>query len=269
MKKKILIITTAIIAIGISSCKKDDNNNPSTTNCRLSTFSGDNDKYDLIYNGSVITNLNQVSGSPLDKQTLFYNGDSLLTHRYTYDNTTNKLTNVDTFYYDSNKRLSVYFWYSVNLAGVRTFESKLTYSYNSSNQIISYRDSTYDSYAQVFVYKFEYLNNRISKEIILEYLDGVYFGKEERIFSYTNTVNNIFNILKQPTLVLNDHPGAIAEFENTDLLVSQIVENGYDETNTFSGTFTRIFTYTFDNGKLTSVGDNDSGIFIRFGYKCE
>ena len=46
-------------------------------------------------------------------------------------------------------------------------------------------------------------------------------------------------------------------------------EKYYDETNTLIDTYTRIFSYTFDNGKLASVGDNDSGIFIRFGYKCE
>ena len=269
MKTK-LIITIAILAIGVSSCKKNEGNNPTTTNCKLSSVTFDaNDKYDITYSGSVITNINQVSSSPLDKQTLFYNNDSLLTHRYTYDNTTNKLTDVDSFYYDTSKKLTTHIWYSVNNSGVRSFENKLSFSYNSSNQIVSYRDSSYDVFSTVLVYNYEYTNNRISKETSLEYNDGVYLGKEEYTFSYTTTVNNIYNILRQPTLVLNDHPIFIAEFTNTDLLVSQMVEKSYDETNTLIDTFTRVFSYTFDNGKLTSVGDNDSGIFIRFGYRCE
>lgn len=268
--EKTLFIIIAILAIGISSCKKNEENIKNSTNCKLSTITGDtNDKYDITYNGSLITAVTQSSGSPLDKQSLFYNNDSLLTHRYTYDKTTNKLTDVDTFYYDANKRLTKQFWYSVSGTGVRTFEDKLSYNYNTSNQIISYRDSFYDVFSDVTVYNYEYLNNRISKETSLYYNDGIYLGKSENTFSYTNTSNNIFNILKQPTLVLNDNPTFIAEFANTDLLVSQIVEKYYDETNTLDDTYTRIFSYTFDNGKLTSVGDNDSGIFIKFGYKCE
>jgi|JI6StandDraft_1071083.scaffolds.fasta_scaffold51900_4 hypothetical protein len=269
MKTK-LIITIAILAIGISSCKKNEDNNPTTTKCKLSSFTGgDNDRYDITYNGSLITNLNQVSGSPLDKQTLFYNSDSLLTHRYTYDNTTNKLTDVDTFYYDASKKLTTHFWYSVNNSGVRSFENKITYNYNSSNQIENYRDSFFNVFSTVTVYSYDYINNRISKETSKEYNDGIYLGKQEATYSYTTTTNNIKTVLKQPTLVLNSHPIFIAEFANTDLLVSQMEEKYYDETNTLIDTYTRIFSYTFDNGKLASVGDNDSGIFIRFGYKCE
>lgn len=256
--------------MGILSCKKNEDTPTNTSNCKISsiTYDGTN-KYNLTYNGSLVSTFNQISGSSLDRETLFYNSDSLLTHRYTYDNSTNKLTDVDTFYYDASKRLTIHFWYSVSSSGIRSFEKKESFSYNTSNQIVSYRDSIVDLYAEVSVHNYEYIDNRISKETTLDYFDGAFQSKEEYTFSYTTTSNNIYNILRQPTLVLNDHPIFIAEFTNTDLLVSEMVEKYYDDTNTLIDTFTRIFTYSFDNGKLTSVGDNDRGVFIKFEYLCE
>ena len=60
MKTK-LIITIAILAIGISSCKKNEDNNPTTTKCKLSSFTGgDNDRYDITYNGSLIRQTNTI-----------------------------------------------------------------------------------------------------------------------------------------------------------------------------------------------------------------
>ncbi len=270
MKNRFLFILLALLAVISSSCQQEDENDPVPTNCKLSEFVYDGtDKYEVIYTGSVITKFKQVSGTPLQDEFLFYNADSLLTHRYTYNNSTNKISDVDTFIYDSNKKLITHTWFDVNSSGVRSFISRAKFIYNISNQLISMRDSSYDGYSYVEVSDFTYTGNRITTETVSYFEDGDFFGKDVYTYTYSSTANSFYNIVPQTTVIFNNNPVFIAEFTNSDLLISQSEEKYYDESNTLIDTYTRIFSYTFENGQLASVGDNESGTFINFKYTCD
>lgn len=269
MKNKVLILFAALFIIINSGCQQNDGNNPVPTNCKITEFTYDGtDRYEVTYTGSLMTKFAQVSGTPLQDEYLYYNSDSLLTHRYTYTNSTGKISDVDTLIYDTNKNLISHTWYDVSVSGVRSFVSKVKFTYNVSNQVISFRDSSHDVNPYVEVHNYTYTGNRIAKEVVSFYDDGVFTGKDEYTFSYSSTANSFYSIIAQSSVIFNNNPLYIAEFNNTDLLVSQVEEKSYDETNTLVDTFNRIFSYTYTNGQLASVGDNESGVYINFKYSC-
>lgn len=266
MKRKILTFAALLFLVGISSCKKDEAKITPDSNCKITslTYDGDDDeKYDITYDGDLITSFK--SASYVDK--LFYNADKLLSHRYYY-NKSNQLTDVDTLYYDASKRLTSTIWYTVNTSGKRTFEEKKSYEYNASNQIISIRDSIMDAVSEVDVHVFEYANNRISKETISSYENRVFTGKTEFIYSYTNIANSFYSILKQSALVFNGDPLFIAEFNNTDLLVSKMDGKDFDEDNNLIETYSLTYNYTFEGKNLKSVSYDGIEI-MSLDYKCE
>ncbi len=266
MKKSILIFTTTFLILGFSSCKKDENKINEKSNCSITSVTFDQeDNYELTYDGSLLTNLKEVGGDEEDK--LFYNSDNLLTLREYRENV--KLTDVDTFIYDASKRLTSVTWYSINNSNKRVFEGKTSFEYNASNQVISFRDSTNDAgYKEVDVHEITYQNNRRSKETITTYTNGIYSEKQVINYSYTNISNSLYDKTGQSYLVLNSHPLFLGDFENTDLLVSQLDIKDFDETNTETDEYSIKFDYTFENGNVKTVS-MDKDEFIKFNYKCK
>lgn len=266
MKRKILTFAALLLLVSISSCKKDGAKIIPQSDCKITsfTFDGDDDeKYDIIYDGDLITTF--TSASYVDK--LFYNSDKLLSHRYNYDEN-NKLTDVDTLFYDSSKRLTSTIWYSLNKSGKRVFEEQIWYEYNASNQVKTIKDSTNYGLKEVGIHTFEYTNNRISKEIYSTYENGKFTGKSEFTYSYTTMVNSFYSTINQSALVFNGDLLFIAEFNNTDLLVSKMDEKYYNEDNELESNNSIEYSYTFENKNLKSVAFNGNPL-MTLNYKCD
>ncbi|HUH73461.1 MAG TPA: hypothetical protein VLZ75_03540 [Chitinophagales bacterium] len=266
MKRSILIFTTTFLILGFSSCKKDENKINEKSNCSITSVTFDQeDNYELTYDGDLLIKFTEVDGDDEDK--LYYNSDNLLTLRNYYTN--DKLTNVDTFSYDASKRLTSVTWYSINNSNKRVFEEKTSFEYNSSNQIISFKDSINDDgYKQVDIHEISYQNNRRSKETFIRYTNNEIREKQVISYSYTNIANSLYDKSGQSYLVINSHPLYIADFENTDLLISQLDIKDFDETNTQTNEYSIKFDYTFENGNVKTVS-MDKEEFIKFNYKCE
>lgn len=268
MNRNILSFTALFLLVGISSCKKDgtDTKIIPDTDCIITSFTldGDDDeKNDIIYVDDLITTFTSAS----NEIKLFYNSDKLLTHRYRYDEN-NQLSNVDTLFYDASKRLTSKVFYAIDGSGKRVFLAKEWYEYNTSNQIKTIKDSTIYIFDRIGISAFEYVNNRISKEIYSTYENGKFTGMSEFTYSYTTIKNSFYNALNQPEIVFIGNILHVDNFINTDLLVSKVVIKELDEDDEIIDTYTTNFTYTFDNDNLKSV-TVDGEKLLDFEYKCD
>lgn len=266
MNNKLLTFTALLLFASISSCKKDETKITPKSDCIITSFTYDGDddeKYDITYDNDLITTF--TSASYVDK--LFYNSDKLLSHRYYYDEN-NKLTDVDTLFYDSSKRLTSTIWYSLNKSGKRVFEEQIWYEYNASNQVKTIKDSTNYGFKEIGIHAFEYANNRISKETYSTYENGKFTGKSEFTYTYTTIPNSFYTVLNQSALVFNGDLLFIAEFNNTDLLVSRMDEKYYNEDNILESTNTLDYAYTFEKNNLKSV-TVDGNPLMTLNYKCD
>ncbi|MFM2290898.1 MAG: hypothetical protein RIS29_711 [Bacteroidota bacterium] len=265
---------TIIVSLFMIACTKETNDINSNSDCKLSSITYDADpylKFDITYSGNKIVSMIQSIDNPDYKMTFYYNNDNLLSHKYLIDIPTNRIVDVDSFIYNSNKQVSIFNWYSVDEDGKRDLEYQSRRTYNEMNQLISYRDSTLAEFDyRIYVGSIEYSNNRKQKETKSIYDKNNNFkGKEIYEYIYSNTPNNIFNIIDQSTDILYFTPTSFEDFKNTDLLVSRVIYKEYDNENTLVDTYTIEYTYTTENGKLVSVSNDNIGPFLKFGYNCE
>jgi hypothetical protein len=265
MRDKILIFTAIIFGFGLSSCKKDKSKSISESKCKIASIEYEyGEFFNLTYDGELVTKF-----KPTDKEyeyKLFYNSDKLLTLREFYSDN-HELSDIDTFYYDTSKRLIAKESFTINKAGERLLNSNASYGYNSSNQIISSRALTIDEKPYLVVKSLEYKNNRISKEMVSEYEDGNFKEKLEYSYTYSNTPNSIYTLLKQSSLIFGGDPLNIGEFYVTDLLVSKVDLKVFNESDEYLGDFTTEFTYRFEDENLTFVFTYYT--LLNFEYKCD
>lgn len=266
MKDKILIFIVIIFGFGLSSCKKDETKIIiPESKCKIASIGYEyGEFYNLTYDGKLVTNLKTTIYE--DEYKLFYNSDKLLTRRefYSYNH---ELSNVDTFYYDTSKRLIAKESFTINKAGERFLNIKVSYGYNSSNQIISSRALSFDEIPGLVVQSLEYKNNRISKETLVHYEDGNFIEKLEYSYTYSNTPNSIYTLLKQSSLIFGGDPFNIGGFHVTDLLVSKVDLKVFNESDEYLGDFTTEFTYRFEDENLTFVFTYYT--LLNFEYKCD
>ena len=261
-----------IVTVGLLSCQNNDDNNPTpNTNCKLTGFVSDDEEYILSYAGRFISKYQyaEINGSN-ETSTLSYNGDSLLVSvRY---QSTDFGNYIDSFIYDSNKRLVNHITYGTNaLFTTKVFDSREVFVYNASNQIIVQRDSTADSPRTAVIKNNTYQNNRLftTYSYTYDYDEAEAFDYRRDTVFYTSTPNNLLNIYKLPSYVFMDY---YFEPFNADLLVSEIRGTLLDDSGNKIGSDIFKYTYTFDNGKIVKIIENDNGFndeFIRFLYTCE
>ena len=255
MKSYTFTLIALILLIGISSCKKDEVKIIPESKCKIASVTFDGvDKFDLTYNGTLVSEIYSVNNNDFKK--FFYNNDNRLIRRELYTERGDMFLVAKYNYDDSDKLIS-------ETLGANDY----IYKYNSANQMISINSII--EVEKETKELFEYTNNTLSKYTELFEADTTVRLKSEYLYFYSTEPNPLNKILSQFTLIFSGHPIFLYnKFINEDLLVSQTVNNIYDFSNDFHATYTTDYSYTVEGKNLKSVFENGLPI-MTFEYKCD
>jgi hypothetical protein len=239
MKKLLLLF--GVMTLSLTSCSSDDSSSESTDTVLLKKTiltDSDGEKITTIYtyNGNKIVSMVDDSG---DVGLYYTYTDDLIT-KIEFKLPNGTLEQVNTYTYDSNKRLSVF----VRSEPTDKWGSKTVYTYNSDGTV-SAKNYTGDDKAQTTFNgesKIFFSNGEVVK-ITSDY-------SSDKSFTYDDKFNPMKNVLGMDKLAFED--------SDADGVVHNIVSEKnleYDEV-----TATYIFTYNAANYPIKSVESEEGEI---------